>query len=74
VPVDDLRPKAAGCAHRVGGEARVLRTGTSAPSDDRVGELVAPLLKLPREVRDEDAEVGRGGTGIHLGDEEDAHC
>ena len=74
VGVDDVRLEAASLLERVGREPRVLRPRAAAAVDDRVGELVAALAQLAREVGDEHPEVGCVRAGVHLGDEEDAHC
>jgi hypothetical protein len=72
--VDDVRTEAPCHANRVGCHADVLRARAAAPRRDDVGELVTTALELRGEIGDERPEVRSVVAGVHLRDEEDAHC
>ena len=73
VRVDDVRPEAPRRPHRPGREPRVAQLAAAAPVEHDAFEDVPPRRQLALQALDEDAEVGRRGGGVHLGDEEDAH-
>ena len=51
----------------------MTQLAAAAPVEYDPLELVPARRELPLESLDEDAEVGRRGRRIHLGDEQDAH-
>ena len=72
------------CVHHVGPvqarggagvaeEVDVAAPAASATVDHGEVELVAALAESDGKALDEDAEVGVGGAGVHLRDQEDPH-
>jgi hypothetical protein len=73
VRVDDIRLEAPRRLHRTGTELRVAQLAAATPVEHDPLDLVPARSQLALETLDENAEVGRLGGGVHLGDEQDAH-
>jgi hypothetical protein len=73
VGVDDIRTEPAGCRERPAPEAQIAALAAAPALDDRPFELVPSPRERPLEPLHEDAEIGVGRPGIHLGDEQDPH-
>ena len=73
VRVDDVRPEPPRGPHRTGTELRVAQLAAAAPVEHDPLDLVPARSQLALQPLDEDAEIGRLGGGVHLGDEQDAH-
>src|SRR5207247_688353 len=71
--VDDVRAEGAVLREHLDRESRVTLLSASA-IDDRARDLVPARGQRALEVGDERPEVGRGGSRIHLRDEQDAHA
>ena len=71
--VHDVRPKAARRRTRVARELQVLELPAPSPVEHGALDDVPARGKRLFETADEHAEVGIGGAGVHLGDEQDPH-
>src|SRR5581483_9271280 len=73
VRVDDVGAEAASLGGGAGSQRGVAAPATFAAVEDGPGDRVATALELALGLRDEHAQVGSGGAGIHLRHEQDPH-